>query len=895
MHQAPEHRMLLLFVMLLAFLPLGESVPIQCSTQARQLNTSVTRVSCPAGCLSQNRNVWGTDTYTDDSSICRAAAHAGILTDAGGQVTVEKRPGQNSYQGTTRNGITTSSYGAWPGSFVVSRIKVFPIQCSTQARQLSASITQVSCPAGCLSQNIYVWGTDIYTDDSSICRAAGHAGILTDAGGPVTVEKKPGQNSYQGTTRNGITTSSYGAWSGSFVLSRSTSSNVSTPHNSSPPSVPIQCSTQARQLNTSVTRVSCPAGCLSQNRNVWGTDTYTDDSSICRAAAHAGILTDAGGQVTVEKRPGQNSYQGTTRNGITTSSYGAWPGSFVVYRSTSTNAPTTRISSPLSVPIQCSTQARQLNTSVTRVSCPAGCLSQNRNVWGTDTYTDDSSICRAAAHAGLLTDAGGQVTVEKRPGQNSYQGTTRNGITTISYGAWHGSFVVYRSTSTNAPTTRISSPLSVPIQCSTQARQLNTSVTRVSCPAGCLSQNRNVWGTDTYTDDSSICRAAAHAGLLTDAGGQVTVEKRPGQNSYQGTTRNGITTISYGAWHGSFVVYRSTSTNAPTTRISSPLSVPIQCSTQARQLNTSVTRVSCPAGCLSQNRNVWGTDTYTDDSSICRAAAHAGILTDAGGQVIVEKRPGQNSYQGTTRNGITTSSYGAWPGSFVVYRSTSTNAPTTRISSPLSVPIQCSTQARQLNTSVTRVSCPAGCLSQNRNVWGTDTYTDDSSICRAAAHAGILTDAGGQVIVEKRPGQNSYQGTTRNGITTSSYGAWPGSFVVYRSTSTNAPITRILSPLSVVVQCSTQSRQLSTSTTNVSCPAGCLLLDINVWGTGIYTDNSSICRAAIHAGMLTNAGGKVRVVKWPGVIYYQGTSKNGIWTLSHAAWSGSFILHSAAL
>ena len=60
----------------------------------------------------------GTGTYTDDSSICTAAVHAGLITLAnGGKVTIEIAPGANSYSGTTANGVTSSSYDSWSGSF----------------------------------------------------------------------------------------------------------------------------------------------------------------------------------------------------------------------------------------------------------------------------------------------------------------------------------------------------------------------------------------------------------------------------------------------------------------------------------------------------------------------------------------------------------------------------------------------------------------------------------------------------------------------------------------------------------------------------------------------------------------------------------------------------------
>lgn len=72
----------------------------------------------------------------------------------------------------------------------------------------------------------------------------------------------------------------------------------------------------------------------------------------------------------------------------------------------------------------------------------------------------------------------------------------------------------------------------------------------------CLPNGRayTVWGTEVYTDDSSICTAAVHAGLISFAdGGVVTVEIRPGQASYVASTRNGVESLAYGAWAGSYV------------------------------------------------------------------------------------------------------------------------------------------------------------------------------------------------------------------------------------------------------------------------------------------------------------------------------------------------------
>jgi hypothetical protein len=63
-------------------------------------------------------SVWGTETYTDDSSVCAAAVHAGIINPIeGGRVVIEIAPGEDSYDGTEANGVTSQDYGSWDGSF----------------------------------------------------------------------------------------------------------------------------------------------------------------------------------------------------------------------------------------------------------------------------------------------------------------------------------------------------------------------------------------------------------------------------------------------------------------------------------------------------------------------------------------------------------------------------------------------------------------------------------------------------------------------------------------------------------------------------------------------------------------------------------------------------------
>ena len=64
-----------------------------------------------------------------------------------------------------------------------------------------------------------------------------------------------------------------------------------------------------------------------------------------------------------------------------------------------------------------------------------------------------------------------------------------------------------------------------------------------------------------------------------------------------------------------------------------------------------------------------------------------------------------------------------------------------------------------------------------------------------------------------------------------------------------------------------------------------------VWGTDIYTDHSSICAAAVHAGAITLSGGAVRILELDGLDgfnAYQGITRNGVTSLDSADWFFSY-------
>ena len=65
--------------------------------------------------------VWGSGIYTDDSMLAAAAVHAGVLKPGEkGLVRVTIQPGLSAYTADTQNGVTTTPYGAWEGSYTIS-------------------------------------------------------------------------------------------------------------------------------------------------------------------------------------------------------------------------------------------------------------------------------------------------------------------------------------------------------------------------------------------------------------------------------------------------------------------------------------------------------------------------------------------------------------------------------------------------------------------------------------------------------------------------------------------------------------------------------------------------------------------------------------------------------
>ncbi|XP_056904131.1 vitrin isoform X12 [Takifugu flavidus] len=93
---------------------------IECDVRAGKINLPEFIAKCPAHCKETKQQVYGSGVFASISSICNAAIHSGVITNAGGKVIVKKMAGQNIYKGSSSNGVRSLSLPKWRESFVVT-------------------------------------------------------------------------------------------------------------------------------------------------------------------------------------------------------------------------------------------------------------------------------------------------------------------------------------------------------------------------------------------------------------------------------------------------------------------------------------------------------------------------------------------------------------------------------------------------------------------------------------------------------------------------------------------------------------------------------------------------------------------------------------------------------
>lgn len=354
-----------------------------------------------------------------------------------------------------------------------------------------------------------------------------------------------------------------------------------------------------------------------------------------------------------------------------------------------------------------------------------------------------------------------------------------------------------------------------------------------------------VYGANPYTTDSGLASAAVHAGVLKL--GQTAVIKvkiLPGQKSYQGTTRNGITSISFGYYPASYKVEAVTGDDEDAAdsqpqpaQYGTPQSQPGYFEWRSAPADgTSATPPRDGATVITVSP---GATPYTPQSELTqsRARMYTGVGT------VLETRemranvaqyqavtpgqiPGPNPIQVMVTSQATPFAAPTLPGDacqlIATYQAESAKihkaanrkiAAARRDAVAKLKPLQDTlTRDMKLDEALVVRNCigalkqppvnvlpDPGALSQFANsignvyyfratgarndiIWGTDIYTTDSALAATTVHAGVLNEGQtGIVKVTILPGQMNYQGMPRNGITSNSYGQYPTSYRVERA------------------------------------------------------------------------------------------------------------------
>ncbi len=185
-----------------------------------RVGTSLTCTCTPAAVLEAG-SVAGSDVYTGDSRICRAALHAGAASRAGGIVTLRVLGGVARHPGSSRHGVRTADFGAWRQSFTFEEEAISgPRLCPDTLAAFAGSAERLTClcPGEAALRAAAVWGSNPYTADSGLCRAALHAGMIPITGGELRVVLGPGAAAYPASLRHGVQTREFGAFRGSFTF-----------------------------------------------------------------------------------------------------------------------------------------------------------------------------------------------------------------------------------------------------------------------------------------------------------------------------------------------------------------------------------------------------------------------------------------------------------------------------------------------------------------------------------------------------------------------------------------------------------------------------------------------------------------------------------------------------
>jgi hypothetical protein len=291
----------------------------------------------------------------------------------------------------------------------------------------------------------------------------------------------------------------------------------------------------------------------------------------------------------------------------------------------------------------------------------------------------------------------------------------------------------------------------------------------------------------------------------------------------------------------------------------------------------------CACDASNAGGTVIGHGPYAAESSLCEAAVHAGAIPWTGGDIAPRRAPACKFYPASMAYGVTSVAGGPSGGSFFFpgFTAETCAAPGTIGACPERL-------AGLAADGELTCACPEN---PSGSVWGSGVYTTDSDLCTAALHAGLITAGGGKIRAKMTGGCANYPSTTAHAITSQAWGAFGASFYFpdrgdgacpKPQESAGIPESEII-PCPDTYQAMPRWREVESITCDCNDEAGG-----TIYGARIYTTDSSLCLAAIHAGAVTPSGGKVTAVKAPGCAKYPGVVAHGVKSTAWESFDSSF-------
>ena len=619
-------------------LPLVPIINLKCDTKGSESILrgdpgSIFLLNCPEGCKSMEGSIWGNGIYTGDSLICKSAIHAGVLQDYGGLVIFIKAPGLTHYESSTNRYITSTNYGGWRSSFLISKPNSLAIKLSQSfGSKTRASFLQIGMEQKLLNPTRKLLKS--FIQQYSFIQTETSVSMNNHLVKPIFQWLPPTPNFLF----NGETT----------IINTNELPGVE----------------KTRTLQSFSISVR-----LMMNRSPLKPQTIVSHSG-CGGYAFMATEDD---EIVLKARCTQNEF----RTGYIlplnrpTTLVLVYDTNFVLFYvdgflfNRQTRKFMFKCDKSLDIGSYSELNDEVFNGEIFFVQIYDQALTYDSIIYITKNgaflpneekigrkYTIDGRLCLSPCTTNPVPGK-----LIPRNGIN-----VPNSLSDDTEGIADSENV--KSDSSLEESDLVTRITSIQAKCDVLGTDLRFSGPsgrkyRVHCPKGCSkSPLANVFGTTYYTDDSSVCKAAVHAGVIKDDnGGDMILIIANGEESYQSSYQNGIQAAAHGSNPRSI-----TFKNAPQiTRIdcyeiggSSRFAGPI---------GTKFT-VFCERSCSKKENNVFGDQTYTDDSSICQSAIHAGLLTDKGGEIQFILEQGRQLYSGSTKNGIKSQRRGTYLRSF---------------------------------------------------------------------------------------------------------------------------------------------------------------------------------------------------------------------------------------